>query len=61
MHMVFINLKKAYYKLLRDLIYWVLNKRNVPKGYTKIVKDLYEEEVTSVRATYGGITQVNSL
>ena len=36
--MIFINLEKIYNKVPRDLIWWVLDKRNVPKGYIDIIK-----------------------
>ena len=52
MHMVFINLKKAYDRVPRDLIWSVLNKLKVPRCYIKIIKDMYEGAVTSVRITY---------
>jgi hypothetical protein len=32
---------------------WVLNKRNVPRGYIESIKNMYEGAVTSVRTTYG--------
>lgn len=38
--MVFINLQKAYGRIPRDLIWWVLNKKNVPRGYIEITKDI---------------------
>ena len=40
--MVFIDLEKAYDKMPRDLIWWVLTKSNVPKGYIKIIKGINE-------------------
>ena len=53
LHMVFIDLGKAYDMVPRDLIWWVLNKRNVLRGYIEIIKDMYERAVTSVRTTCG--------
>ena len=53
LHMVFINLEKAYYRLPRDLIWRVLNQMNVPRGYIEIINDMYERAVTSVRTTCG--------
>ena len=47
------NLHMAYDRVPRDLIWWVLNKRNVPRGYIEIIKDMYEGAVTSVRNTFG--------
>jgi hypothetical protein len=51
--MVFIDLEKAYDKISRDLIWWVLNKRNVPRGYLKMIKDMYEGVVMRLRTTSG--------
>ena len=47
-----IDLEKTYDRVPRDLIWWVLNKRNIPRGYIEIIKDMYEEVVISVRTTY---------
>ena len=37
-----IDLEKTYDRVPRDLIWWVLNKRNVPRCYIEIIKDMYE-------------------
>ena len=52
--MVFIDLEKAYDKVPKDLIWWVLSKRSVPGGYIEIIKDMYEGATISVRVTCGG-------
>ena len=36
--MVFIDLEKSYDKVPRDLIWWVLNKGNVPRGFIENLK-----------------------
>ena len=51
--MIFINLEKIYNKVPRDLIWWVLDKRNVPKGHIDIIKNMYEGTITSVRTSCG--------
>ena len=51
--MIFINFEKAYERVPRDLIWWVLNKYHVSRGYIEIIKDMYEGVVTSVRTTCG--------
>ena len=51
--MVFIDLGKAYDMVLRDLIWWVLNERNVSRGSIETIKDMYEGATTSVGTTYG--------
>ena len=47
--MVFIDQEKGYDGVLTNLIWWVLNKRNVPRCYIEIIKDVYEGAVMSVR------------
>ena len=41
LHIVFINPEKAYDRVPKNLIWWVLNKRNVPRCYIEIIKDIY--------------------
>jgi hypothetical protein len=53
LHMVFINLKKAYDKIPRDLMWWALDKHKVPTKYVTLIKDMYDKVVTSVRTTDG--------
>ena len=53
LHMVFIDLEKAYDIVSRDLIWWILNKRNAPRDYIEIIKEAYEAAITSVRTAYG--------
>lgn len=50
--MVFIILKKAYDRVPRDLIWYVLDKGRGPRGYIEIIKGMYEEVVMSLRITY---------
>ena len=45
--------RKSLHRVPRDLIWWVLNKRNVSRGYFEIIKDMYERALTSLRTTYG--------
>jgi hypothetical protein len=47
--MIFIDLEKSYDKILRNIMWWVLEKKRVP---TKYVKDMYINIVTCVRACY---------
>ena len=50
--MVFTDHKKAYDKVPRNLIWQVLDKRSVPRGYIEIIKDMYRGALTTIRTTY---------
>jgi hypothetical protein len=52
LHMVFIDLEKAYDKIPRNLMWWALDKHKVPTKYVTLIKDMRDKVVTSVR-TYG--------
>jgi hypothetical protein len=41
LHMVFIDLEKAYNKIPRNVIRWALHKRKVPTKYVGLIKDMY--------------------
>ena len=51
--MVFIDLKKAYDKVFRDLICWALEKKCVTKRYIEMIQDMYSGAMTIVRTTIG--------
>ena len=55
LHTVFIDLKKTYDKVPKEVLWWVLEKRGVHVRYIKVIKDMYDGVVTSVR-TAGGYT-----
>ena len=48
LHMVFIDLEKAYDKIPRNIMWWVLDKHKVPTKYVTLIKDMYNNAVTSV-------------
>jgi hypothetical protein len=48
MHMVFIDLKKAYIKVSRNIMWCVLQKHKVLIKYITIIKDMYDNIMTSV-------------
>ena len=52
-HMVFIDLEKAYDRVPRDIIWWVLEKKGVTKGYIDVIRDMYEGVVTTIRSSVG--------
>ena len=48
LHMVFIDLEKAYDKMPRNVMRWVLDKHKVPSKYVTLINDIYNNAVTSV-------------
>ena len=48
---VFIDLEKAYDKLSRNVMWWALDKHKVPTKYIELIKDMYNNVVTSVRTS----------
>src|SRR5438128_716715 len=55
LHMVLIDLEKAYDKIPRNIMWWALEKHKVPTKYITLIKDMYHDVVTCVR-TYDGDT-----
>jgi hypothetical protein len=53
LHMVFIDLEKAYDKVTKNVVWWILQKHNVLAKYITLIKDMYDNVVTSVRTTDG--------
>ena len=51
LHMVFIDLEKAYYKIPRNVMLWALEKHKVPAKYITLIKDMHDNVVTSVRTS----------
>jgi hypothetical protein len=49
--MIFIDLEKAYDKLARNVIWWALQKHKVSSKYIILIKDMYDNIVTSVRTS----------
>jgi hypothetical protein len=46
MHMGFIDLEKAYDKVPRNVMWWVLQKHKVSSKYITLIKDMYGNVVT---------------
>jgi len=53
LHMVFIDLEKAYDSILRKVLRECLEKKGVSKAYIQAIKDIYEGVKTSVRSLAG--------
>jgi Reverse transcriptase (RNA-dependent DNA polymerase) len=53
LHMIFIDLVKTYDKVPRNIMWWALEKKRVPTKYVTLIKDMYTNIVTCVRACDG--------
>ena len=53
LHLIFIDLEKAYDKIPRNIIWWSLDKHKVPSKYVTLIKDMYNNVMTSVRTNDG--------
>ena len=53
--MVFIDLEEAYDRVPHKFLWRCLEKKGVPPGYIRVIKDMYEGSRTSVRIP-GGAT-----
>ena len=41
LHLIFIDLEKAYDKIPRNVMWWSLDKHKVPSKYVTLIKDMY--------------------
>ena len=53
LHMVFIDLEKAYDKIPRDVMWWALDKHKIPTKYVGLIKDMYNNVATRVQTSDG--------
>ena len=53
LHMVFIDLEKAYDRVPRQEVLMCLREQGVPEKYGRLVKDTYEDARTEVKTSIG--------
>jgi hypothetical protein len=53
LHMIFIDLEKAYDKVTRNVMWWALQKHKVSSKYITVIKDMYDNIVKSVQTSDG--------
>jgi Reverse transcriptase (RNA-dependent DNA polymerase) len=53
LHIILINLEKAYDKIPRNIMWWTLKRKLVPTNHVTLIKDMYINAVTCVRACDG--------
>jgi hypothetical protein len=53
MYMIFIDLKKVYDKVTRNVMWWALQKHKVSSKYITLIKDVYDNVVISVPTSDG--------
>jgi hypothetical protein len=51
LHMIFIDLEKAYDNVPRNVLWWALQKHKVSTKCITLIKDMYNNVVTSVRTS----------
>ncbi|KAI0496894.1 hypothetical protein KFK09_023220 [Dendrobium nobile] len=49
LHIIFIDLEKAYDKAPREVLWRVLEKKAVNNAYIQMIKDMYTEAITCVQ------------
>ena len=53
LHLVFIDSEKVYDKIPRNVMWWSLDKYKVQSKYVTLIKDMYNNVMTSVRTIDG--------
>ncbi|KAJ8716309.1 hypothetical protein PYW08_013594 [Mythimna loreyi] len=59
LHMVFVDLEKAYDRVPREVLWWALNEKGVPGKYVQLIRAMYSRCSTQVRSTAGTNSSFN--
>ena len=59
LHMIFVDLEKAYDRVPRELIWWSMRQKNVPEAFIKIIQVMYEDCETQVTTREGNTEYCN--
>ena len=60
LHMVFVDLEKAYGRMPRELIWYSLRRKGVPEAYINIIRDMYAGCKTSVMTSAGRTKEIQN-
>ena len=55
LHCVFVDLEKAYDKMPREEVWYCMRKSGLTEKYVRIVQDMYDDSITTVRCAVGVI------
>ena len=53
LHMVFVDLEKAYDRVPRAVLWWALKEKGIPGKYVQLIRAMYSRCSTQVRSTAG--------
>lgn len=53
LHLVFVDLEKAYNRVPRKLLWWFPQSCKLPEAYVETIMDMYEDSTTAVRSNCG--------